>query len=140
MWCCVVPDRVVPGPGLTIYMLQHYLHYLISTFSEPCYNSTPKSHTNPKKSHQPQKVTLSPQKVKKVTKKSKKKLGPFCYKNVEKMFYQPQKVIFSPQKVKKVKKVEIFFFLFFTYCVRKSHNYTYIFGFGPLSPSINNTY
>ena len=32
--------------------------------------------------------------------------GPFCYKNVEKMFYQPQKVIFSPQKVKKVKKVK----------------------------------
>merc|ERR1712208_26025 len=77
--------------------------------------------------------------------KSKKKsdfffvcfLDPFCYKNVEKMFYQPQKVTFLPQKVKKVKKI---FFLFFTYWVRKSHIYTYIFGFCPLTPSINKTY
>jgi len=42
------------------------VYYLISTFSEPCYNSTPK------KSHQPQKVTLSLQKVKKVKKSQKK--------------------------------------------------------------------
>merc|ERR1712030_194598 len=69
--------------------------------------------------------------------------GPFCYKNVEKMFYQPQKapllpqkVTFSPQKVKKVKKVKKKFFYFFTYCVRKSHIYTYIFlVLGPLTPT-----
>merc|ERR1712055_659231 len=54
---------------------------------------------------------------------------PFCYKNVEKMFYQPQKVTLSPQKVKKVKKIKKK--LFFTYCVRKSHIYTYIFEFWP---------
>merc|ERR1712208_38689 len=72
-------------------------------------------------------------------KKVKKKSGffffffyPFCYKNVDKMFYQPQKVIFSPQKVKKVKKSKKKkLFLFFTYCVRKSHIYTYIFEFWP---------
>ena len=73
-----------------------------------------------------QKVTLTPKKSKKV-KKVKKFflfLVPFSYKNVDKMFYHPQKVIFSPQKVKKSKKN---FFYFFTYCVRKSHIYTYIF-------------
>merc|ERR1712055_546128 len=55
--------------------------------------------------------------------------GPFCYKNVEKMFYQPQKVTLSPQKLKNK------FYLFFTYCARKSHIYAYIFGFWPLTPS-----
>merc|ERR1711947_53759 len=84
--------------------------------------STPKSHLNSKK------VTS--------TLKSQKKnpffFGPFCYKNVEKMFYQPQKVTLSPQKVKKVKKSK--FFLFFTYCARKSHIDTYIFGFWPFTP------
>merc|ERR1711984_72948 len=76
--------------GLLLYMLQLYFHYLISTFSEPCYNSTPK------KSHQPQKVTLPPQKSQKSQKKSKIFfffLVPFGYKNVDKMFHQPQKVI-----------------------------------------------
>merc|ERR1712082_125746 len=77
--------------------------------------STPKSHINPKKS---KKSKNPPQK--------KKKLGPFCYKNVEKMFHQPQKVTLTPQKVKKVKKVKKIYFLFFTYCVRKSHIDTYI--------------
>ena len=98
-------------------------------------------HINPKKSPQPQKSHLNPKKSQKVKKVKKVKknpisffLGPFCYKNVEKMFYQPQKVTLSPQKVKKVKKK---FFLFFTYCVRKSHIDTYIFEFWPFTPSIN---
>merc|ERR1712030_58132 len=96
--------------------------------------STPKSHLNSKK------VTSTLKKSKKV----QFFFGPFCYKNVEKMFYHPQKVTLSPQKVKKVKKVKTskksFIFLFFTYCVRKSHIYTYIFEFWPLTPSINTTY
>merc|ERR1711895_142308 len=80
-------------------------------------------HLNSKKSPQLQKSHLNP-------KKSEGRflfLGPFCYKNVEKMFYQPQKVTLSPQKVKKVKKVKKqIIFYFFTYCVRKSHIDTYI--------------
>ena len=62
--------------------------------------STPKSHLNSKK------VTSTPKSQKK-SKKNPKTIfffGPFCYKNVEKMFYPPQKVTLSPQKVKKVKK------------------------------------
>ena len=59
--------------------------------------------------------------------------GPFCYKNVEKMFYQPQKVIFSPQKVKKVKKVKKnFFFIFHILCKKKSQLYIYFLVLGPL--------
>merc|ERR1711891_126854 len=100
--------------------------------------------------HQPQKVTstlkshINPKKSKK-SKKVKKSstnfffffFGPFCYKNVEKMFHQPQKVTLSPQKVKKVQK---FFLLFFTYCVRKkSHLYIYFLNFGPL-PHLKNPY
>ena len=107
------------------------VYYLISTFSKPCYNSTPQSHLNPKKRH------IDPPKVKKV-KKSKKKSDffffwvPFYYKNIEKMFYQPQKVIFSPQKVKKVKKSKKkFFFLFFRILCKK-HTVLIIFGFSPL--------
>merc|ERR1712030_118637 len=108
-------------PGFTIYMLQLYFHYLISTFSEPCYNSTPKSHTNPKKSH------YHPKKSKFSLKSQKKNpnffffWAPFCYKNVDKMFYQPQKVPFSPP---------IFLYFFHILC-KKSHIYTYILNLAP---------
>merc|ERR1712082_237601 len=59
--------------GLLLYMLQLYFHYLISTFSEPCYNSTPKSHTNPKKSNYHPKKSKKSKKSKKKNKKKKKK-------------------------------------------------------------------
>merc|ERR1712120_70009 len=64
VWCC-------GAQGLLLYMLQLYFHYLISTFSEPCYNFTPKSHTNPKKSHYHSKKSKKSQKEKKVKKKKK---------------------------------------------------------------------
>merc|ERR1712215_393379 len=48
------------------------------------------------------------------------------------MFYQPQKVTLSPQKVKKSNKKN-YFFIFQILC-EKSHIYTYIFEFWPLTP------
>merc|ERR1712055_1007155 len=70
----------------------------------------------------------------------KKNFGPFCYKNVEKMFYQPQKVTLSPQKVKKVKKVKKnLFFIFHILCEKKSHLYIYFLNLGPL-PHLKNPY
>merc|ERR1712030_74943 len=90
-------------------------------------------HLNFKKSPQLQKSHHIPKKSKK-SKKVKKNpifffLGPFCYKNVEKMFYQTQKVIFSPQKVKKVKKN---FFIFHILCKKKSQLYIYFWFWAPM--------
>merc|ERR1712030_158309 len=66
-------------------------------------------------------------------------LDSFCYKNVDKMFHQPQKVIFLLQKVKKVKKSKKKFFFYFFHILCKKHTVLIIFGFGPLTPSINKT-
>merc|ERR1712030_297888 len=103
--------------------LQLYLHYLISTFSEPCYNSTPKSHPNPKKSHyRPKKSKFSL--------KSKKKnpifffffLIHFVTKMLIKCSINPKKSHFRPKKKKSKKKD---FFFFHILCKKKSHLYIY---------------
>jgi len=97
----------------------------------------------PKKSHYHSKKSHYHSKKSKKVKKNYFFLVPFGYKNVDKMFHQPQKVIFSPQKVKKVKKSQKSkknFFLFFAYCVRKRHIYTYFFEFCPLTPLKNPYY
>merc|ERR1712208_53842 len=117
--------------------------------------STLKSHINPKKSHgwlhQPQKVTstpkshINPKKSKKLKKKSKKIFwSHFVTKMLRKCSIKPKKSHYHPKKSKKSKKVKKvkkkIYFLFFTYCVRKSHIDTYIFGFGPLTPFKNPYY
>merc|ERR1712030_192336 len=64
---------------------------------------------------------------------------PFCYKNVEKMFYQPQKVTSTPKSQKSKKKVKTIFFIFHILCEKKSHLYIYFLNFGPL-PHLKNPY
>merc|ERR1712030_224075 len=126
VWCLV--------QGLLSYMLQLYLHYLISTFSEPCYNSTPKSHINSKKRH------IDPQKVKKVKKVKKSQKNPifffgahFVTKMLIKCSINLKKSYFRSKKSKKFKN---FFFYFFAYWVKKkSHLYIYFLVFGPPHPS-----
>merc|ERR1712055_336190 len=116
------------GVPEVIHLCELLSVFFLSQTSKACLSSK-KSHYHPKKS--------------KFSLKSKKKIqfffffDPFCYKNVDKMFHQPQKSPFSLQKVKKVKKSKFFkFFYFFTYCV-KNILFLIIFGFGPLTPSIN---
>ena len=132
VWCCgaveprAVRCREVPG-SFTCGVLG--VLWSVVECCGVCWLVTSTS----KKSPHLQKSHIDPQKVKKV-KKSKKKsdfffFGPFCYKNVEKMFYQPQKVIFSPQKVKKVKKI---FFLFFHILCKKHTVFNHFWFLSPL--------